>query len=147
MQKKYYFNFLSIIATFFILTSCNPGNGNDPKVYKNYITWSGLNLEVDLKTKYFDSRIHYIIDIYDMDDIPLSETQYYEKFTKGALVLSFLDKDEFILDDLIFEVDTATNILDFQNRVKSLQFKGSEIFNEDKYKNYAQISFVTRNIN
>ena len=146
MRKKYYFNFLSIIATFFILTSCSTSNGNDPKEFENYITWSDLNLKVTLKTKYFDSRIHYILDIYDIDNQPLSETQYYEKLVNGTLVLNFLDKDEFVLDDLIFEIDTATNILDSQNRVNAKQFKGSEIFNEGKYNNYTQVNFFTRDI-
>ena len=146
MRKKYYFNFLSIIATFFILTSCNTSNSNDPMEFENYITGSDLNLRVTLKTKYFDSRIHYILDIYDIDGQPLSETQYYEKLVNGTLVLNFLDKDEFVLDDLIFEIDTATNILDSQNRVDSKQFKGSEIFNEEKYNNYTQINFFTRDI-
>ena len=146
MREKYYFNFLSIIATFFILTSCNTGNGNDPREFENYITWSDLSLKVTLKTKYFDSRIHYILDIYDISGQPLSETQYYEKLVNGTLVLNFLDKDEFVLDELIFELDTATNILDSQNRVSSKQFKGSGIFNEDKYNNYTQINFFTRDI-
>ena len=144
MREKYYFNFLSIIATFFILTSCN--TSNDLREFENYITWSDLNLKVTLKTKYFDSRIHYILDIYDMDGLSLSQTQYYEKLVNGTLVLNFLDKDEFVLDELIFEVDTATNILDSQNMVKSKQFKGSEIFNEDKYNNLTQINFFTRDI-
>ena len=144
MRKKYYFNFLSIIATFFILTSCN--TSNDLREFENYITWSDLNLKVTLKTKYFDSRIHYILDIYDIDGLSLSQTQYYEKLVNGTLVLNFLDKDEFVLDELIFEVDTATNILDSQNMVKSKQFKGSEIFNEDKYNNLTQINFFTRDI-
>ena len=144
MREKYYFNFLSIIATFFILTSCN--TSNDLREFENYITWSDLNLKVTLKTKYFDSRIHYILDIYDIDGLSLSQTQYYEKLVNGTLVLNFLDKDEFVLDELIFEVDTATNILDSQNNVKSKQFKGSEIFNEDKYNNLTQINFFTRDI-
>ena len=144
MREKYYFNFLSIIATFFILTSCN--TSNDLREFENYITWSDLNLKVTLKTKYFDSRIHYILDIYDIDGLSLSQTQYYEKLVNGTLVLNFLDKDEFVLDELIFEVDTATNILDSQNMVKSMQFKGSEIFNEDKYNNLTQINFFTRDI-
>tara|TARA_Y100001958_G_C21039426_1_gene409551 strand:- start:61 stop:495 length:435 start_codon:yes stop_codon:yes gene_type:complete len=144
MREKYYFNFLSIIATFFILTSCN--TSNDLREFENYITWSDLNLKVTLKTKYFDSRIHYILDIYDIDGLSLSQTQYYEKLVNGTLVLNFLDKDEFVLDELIFEVDTATNILDSQNMVKSKQFKGSEIFNEDKYNNLTQINFFTRDI-
>ena len=144
MREKYYFNFLSIIATFFILTSCN--TSNDLREFENYITWSDLNLKVTLKTKYFDSRIHYILDIYDIDGLSLSQTQYYEKLVNGTLVLNFLDKDEFVLDELIFEVDTATNILDSQDNVKSKQFKGSEIFNEDKYNNLTQINFFTRDI-
>ena len=144
MREKYYFNFLSIIATFFILTSCN--TSNDLREFENYITWSDLNLKVTLKTKYFDSRIHYILDIYDIDGLSLSQTQYYEKLVNGTLVLNFLDKDEFVLDELIFELDTAINILDSQNMVKSKQFKGSEIFNEDKYNNLTQINFFTRDI-
>ena len=146
MQKKYYFNFLSIIATFFILTSCSTSNSNDPKEFENYITWSDLNLKVNLKTKYFDSSIHYILDIYDIDGEPLSETQYYEKFIDGTLVLNFLDKDEFVIGTIIFEVSTSTDILDSQNRVNSKQFKGSKIFSEDKYNNYTQINFFTRGI-
>ena len=144
MREKYYFNFLSIIATFFILTSCN--TSNDLREFENYITWSDLHLKVTLKTKYFDSRIHYILDIYDIDGLSLSQTQYYEKLVNGTLVLNFLDKDEFVLDELIFELDTAINILDSQNMVKSKQFKGSEIFNEDKYNNLTQINFFTRDI-
>ena len=146
MQKKYYFNFLSLIATFFILTSCSTSNSNDPKEFENYITWSDLNLKVNLKTKYFDSSIHYILDIYDIDGEPLSETQYYEKFIDGTLVLNFLDKDEFVIGTIIFEVSTSTDILDSQNRVNSKQFKGSKIFSEDKYNNYTQINFFTRGI-
>ena len=146
MRKKYYFNFLSIIATFFILTSCSTSNSNDPKEFENYITWSDLNLKVNLKTKYFDSSIHYILDIYDIDGEPLSETQYYEKFIDGTLVLNFLDKDEFVIGTIIFEVSTSTDILDSQNRVNSKQFKGSKIFSEDKYNNYTQINFFTRGI-
>ena len=61
------------------MTSCNTSNSNDPMEFDNYITWSDLNLRVTIKTKYFDSRIHYILDIYDIDDQPLSETQYYEQ--------------------------------------------------------------------
>ena len=146
MQKKHYFNFLLLIATFFILSSCNTSNNNEPKLDEYSITWSDLNLKANLKTKYFDDRIHYILDLYDIDGKPLSETSYYGKFTKGTLILNFLDKDQFVLDDIVFEVNTATDILDSQNRVNSKQFKGSEIFSEDKYNNYTQIKFLTSGI-
>tara|TARA_B100000945_G_scaffold301539_1_gene284404 strand:+ start:652 stop:1095 length:444 start_codon:yes stop_codon:yes gene_type:complete len=147
MQKKHYFNFLSLIATFFILSSCNTSNGNEPKLDEYSITWSDLNLKANLKTKYFDDKIHYILYIHDINGKPLSETNYYGKFIDGTLVLNFLDKDNFVLDYLIFEVSTATNILDSQNRVDSKQFKGSEIFSEDKYNKYTQIEFLTQDIN
>ena len=146
MQKKHYFNFLLLIATFFILSSCNTSNNNEPKLDEYSITWSDLNLKANLKTKYFDDRIHYILDLYDIDGMPLSETSYYGKFTNGTLILNFLDKDQFVLDDIVFEVNTATDILDSQNRVNSKQFKGSEIFSEDKYNNYTQIKFLTSGI-
>ena len=146
MQKKHYFNFLLLIATFFILSSCNTSNNNEPKLDEYSITWSDLNLKANLKTKYFDDRIHYILDLYDIDGKPLSETSYYGKFTNGTLILNFLDKDQFVLDDIVFEVNTATDILDSQNRVNSKQFKGSEIFSEDKYNNYTQIKFLTSGI-
>ena len=146
MQKKHYFNFLLLIATFFILSSCNTSNNNEPKLDEYSITWADLNLKANLKTKYFDDRIHYILDLYDIDGKPLSETSYYGKFTNGTLILNFLDKDQFVLDDIVFEVNTATDILDSQNRVNSKQFKGSEIFSEDKYNNYTQIKFLTSGI-
>ena len=53
MHKKYNFNFLFLIASIFVLSSCN-SDTDEPLMFEEYITYYGLNFEVNVKTKYFD---------------------------------------------------------------------------------------------
>ena len=76
-------------------------------------------------------------------------TQEKENYDTQNIVPLSSDEIQSILksqSEIVFEVNTATDILDSQNRVNSKQFKGSEIFSEDKYNNYTQIKFLTSGI-
>jgi len=144
MHKKFNFNSLLLIAAIFSLSSCN-SDTNEPKEFKEFITYYGLNIEVNLKTKYFDSEIHYIVDIEDISENHISETEYFEKLKGGSLVLDFLDRDGFVLDTIVIEVINFTNIVTGE-KVLALNYKNSEFFSKDKYNNVSQIDILTRNM-
>ena len=144
MHKKYNFNFLFLIASIFVLSSCN-SDTDEPLMFEEYITYYGLNFEVNVKTKYFDSKIHYIVNIEDISDKHLSETDYFEKLNKGSLGLEFLDKDGFRLDVIEVKISNFTNVVDGE-KVLSMIYKNSEIFNKNKYDNTFTINIYTNNM-
>lgn len=76
----------------FFLVNCGQ---EETKEFVETITWSGLSLEVTIKTKYFDKKINYMIDIEDINKVPIRETDYYERLKKGKVLIQFMDKDYF----------------------------------------------------
>ena len=144
MHKKYNFNFLFLIASIFVLSSCN-SDTDEPRMYEEYITYYGLNFEVNVKTKYFDSKIHYIVRIEDISDNYLSETDYFEKLQKGSLGLELLDKDGFKLDEIEVKISNFTNEVKGE-KVSAMIYNNSEIFNKNKYDNTSVISIYTNNM-
>ena len=91
---------LSIITLFLFLVSCDNYKIvklDKVKEFSYQITWDDLNISSKVKIKYMDERLHYIVELKDLDGLPIKETDYYESLWNGSILLRLLDEDSFLL--------------------------------------------------
>tara|TARA_Y100001970_G_C13883752_1_gene675146 strand:+ start:123 stop:566 length:444 start_codon:yes stop_codon:yes gene_type:complete len=116
---------------------------DDVREFSDETTWKGLNILSITKIKYTDGKVQYKIKVSDIDGEPIKETDYFEKFKEGSLLISFRDKDNFELHNLRLEVKKSFSTVMEDNIQTSLSSEGSFDFEESKFVKINMVSIGT----
>ena len=116
---------------------------DDVREFSDETTWEGLNILSIIKIKYIDGKVQYKIKVSDIDGEPIKETDYFEKFKEGTLLISFRDKDKFELHKLRLEVKKSFTTVMEDNIPTSISSEGSFDFEESKFVKINMVSIGT----
>jgi hypothetical protein len=118
----------------------------ETKIYYLETTWKGLNILSEVKTKYTDGKVYYIIDVSDIDGVPILETDYYETLNQGYLEIIFRDKDNFELHEESIKVTNFSIGVDDNNIETTIVKQGSFDLEESEYIKIGKVRIGTQGI-
>ena len=92
--------FLMVTISLLVLIGCDNYKivkWDEVKEFSYKMTFDDFNLSSKIKIKYMDERLHYQVELGDIDEEPIEETDYYGRLSKKSIVLMFFDEDDFLL--------------------------------------------------
>ena len=119
---------------------------DETKEYVREIRWSGLNILSTVRLKYIEGKLHYRIEVEDLDKVLIKETDYYKSLINGSQVLVFSDVDNFTLHEIEVPFRKFKNIMNDDGSSSSIEGQGSEEFDEIKFSKIHTVRLGTNGI-
>ena len=85
--------FLMVTISLLVLIGCDNYKivkWDEVKEFSYEMTFDDFNLSSKIKIKYMDERLHYQVELGDIDEEQIEETDYYGRLRKKSIVLMFI---------------------------------------------------------